>query len=128
MAIEGVSNNNIGDAARVTTKPKSNVEMQGMSVNITETVQKLPVGNRSDSGKKEKVLTEQHIKSAINVANNKVHRTTCEFSYHEATKRVSIKVKDKETDEIIREIPPEEALEMLQKMWEMAGILVDERR
>ena len=55
-------------------------------------------------------------------------RTKCEFSYHEATKRVSIKVMDKETNEVIREIPPEETLEMVEKMWELAGILVDERR
>ena len=35
---------------------------------------------------------------------------------------------DVDTDEVIREIPPEKSLDMLQKMWEMAGILVDERR
>jgi flagellar protein FlaG len=58
----------------------------------------------------------------------KFHRTRCEFSYHEETKRVSIKVFDKDTEEVIREIPPEEALEMVEKMWELAGLLIDERR
>ena len=33
-----------------------------------------------------------------------------------------------DTEEVIREIPSEEALELIQKMWEMAGILVDEKR
>jgi len=33
-----------------------------------------------------------------------------------------------DTDEVIREIPPEKSLDMLQKMLEMAGILVDEKR
>ena len=42
--------------------------------------------------------------------------------------RASIKVVDADTNEVIREIPPEKSLDMLQKMWEMAGILVDERR
>ncbi len=72
------------------------------------------------------------VKSAVNKANNtlkqKHARTKCEFSYHEGTKRISIKVLDKDTDEVIREIPPEETLEMVEKMWELAGILVDERR
>lgn len=72
------------------------------------------------------------VKNAVNKANNtlkqKHARTKCEFSYHEGTKRVSIKVLDKDTDEVIREIPPEETLEMVEKMWELAGILVDERR
>ncbi len=70
------------------------------------------------------------LRTAVNQANSKLKmsRTKCEFSYHEATKRVSIKVMDKETNEVIREIPPEETLEMVEKMWELAGILVDERR
>ena len=35
---------------------------------------------------------------------------------------------DKDTEEIVREIPPEETLEMVEKMWEVAGIMIDERR
>ena len=58
----------------------------------------------------------------------RVAATKCEFSYHEETKRVSIKVIDAETEEVIREIPPEETLEMLSKMWELAGLMVDEKR
>ena len=37
-------------------------------------------------------------------------------------------IKDKETDEVIKEIPSEKALKMLEKAWEIAGILVDEKR
>jgi flagellar protein FlaG len=56
------------------------------------------------------------------------HMTRCEFAYHEETKRISIKVIDRETEEVVREIPPDDTLKMLEKMWEMAGLLVDERR
>lgn len=74
--------------------------------------------------------SEQQIKTAVSEASNKLRgkRTGCEFSYHEKTNRVSIKVFDKDTCEVIREIPPEESLEMLEKIWELAGILVDEKR
>ncbi len=70
------------------------------------------------------------LKSAVKRANDslKATRTRCEFSYHEETNRISIKVYDKETEEVIREIPSEEALELIQKMYEMAGMLVDEKR
>ena len=73
---------------------------------------------------------EQRIRTAVKHANTQMKhaKTRCEFSYHEPTKRVSIKIIDKDTQEIIREIPPEETLEMVEKMWELAGILVDERR
>lgn len=57
-----------------------------------------------------------------------MEHTRCEYSYHKEKNRVSIKVINEDTDEVIREIPPEKSLDMLQKMWEMAGILVDEKR
>lgn len=86
--------------------------------------------NEQEDGRKDSSVTEQQIKNAITRANNKMkyHRTKCEFSYHEETKRVSIKVMDKDTEEVIREIPPEETLEMIERMWELAGLLIDERR
>ncbi len=72
--------------------------------------------------------TRKSVESAMSEANRKLNKTRCEYSYDEPTKRVSIKVYDKETDELIREVPPEKSLEMLQKMWELAGLIVDERR
>ena len=54
--------------------------------------------------------------------------TIAEFGYNEPTNRITIKIKDKDTDEVIKEIPSEKALEMLAKAWELAGILVDEKR
>ena len=77
---------------------------------------------------RERVASEASIKEAANRANRSMERTRCEYSYHKETNRVSIKVIDKDTDKVIREIPPEKSLDMLQKMWEMAGILVDEKR
>ena len=72
----------------------------------------------------------RRLKSAVDHANTtmKQTKTKCEFSYHEETKRVSIKVIDQDTKEVVKEIPPEETLEMIAKMWELAGILVDEKR
>lgn len=71
-----------------------------------------------------------NLKGAIDMANNKLKftQTKCEFKYYEEINRVVIKVLDKETEEVIREIPPEETLELVQKLWELAGIIVDEKR
>lgn len=85
--------------------------------------------NQEQSGK-DGQATEKQIQAAIEHVKraSQMSRTRCEFSYHEATKRVSIKVLDDETNEVIKEIPPEKSLEMVEKMWELAGILVDEKR
>lgn len=79
-------------------------------------------------GEKKHVPSEATISDAVKSANRKMEHTRCEYSYHKETNRVSIKVINDDTDEVIREIPPEKSLDMLQKMWEMAGILVDEKR
>lgn len=86
------------------------------------------IQKQEQAGNEENV--SRRIKSAVDHANQTMRhaRTKCEFAYHEETKRVSIKVIDEETEEVIREIPPEETLEMLSKMWELAGLMVDERR
>lgn len=78
--------------------------------------------------KKAKDPTSTTIASVMSEANQKLSKTRCEYSYDEPTKRVSIKVYDKTTDELIREVPPEKSLEMLQRMWELAGLIVDEKR
>jgi flagellar protein FlaG len=46
-----------------------------------------------------------------------------EIKIHEGTGRILIKVVSQETGEVIREIPPEEMLDLAVKMEEMAGVL-----
>lgn len=81
-------------------------------------------------GKQEEENVSSKIKDALDKVNQKIvpSKTRCEFAYHEDTNRISIKVIDQETEETIKEIPAEETLDMLSKIWEFAGLLVDERR
>ena len=50
------------------------------------------------------------------------------FGIHEKTNRVTIKIVDKKTKEVIKEYPPEKTLDMIAKAWELAGLMVDEKR
>lgn len=78
---------------------------------------------------KEKAINEKEIRAAIDYANKqaKATKTSCEFTYHEKINRVSIKIRDDESNEIIKEIPAEETLEMIEKIWELSGIIVDKK-
>lgn len=80
------------------------------------------------SSGKEKEPAQSSINAAISVLNSQIAKTHCAYAYDEVTRRVSIKVYDDETDELIREVPPEKSLEALKKMWEIAGIIIDEKR
>ena len=74
--------------------------------------------------------SQEEIQNAITSANKRAHfgHTNAQFSYHENTHSISVKIMDAETNEVIKEIPSEETLEMISKMWELAGIMVDEKR
>lgn len=72
---------------------------------------------------------EQQVIKAIELANKSYMSkyTRLEFSIHEKTKEIMVKVFDRATDEIIREIPPEKILDLVAYMWEAAGIIVDDK-
>ena len=50
------------------------------------------------------------------------------FGIHDETNRVTIKIVDKNSKKVLKEFPPEKTLDMLAKLWEVAGIMVDEKR
>ena len=54
--------------------------------------------------------------------------SVAQFGIHEETNHLTIKIVDKETRKVIKELPPEKTLDMIAKVWEMAGLLVDEKR
>ncbi|MDR6726541.1 flagellar protein FlaG [Paenibacillus amylolyticus] len=54
-------------------------------------------------------------------------QTTLDISIHEKTHEIMVKVLNRDTGELIREVPPEKTLDLLAKMMEFAGILVDEK-
>ena len=86
--------------------------------------------NAEALNQKEEENISSKIKDAVDKVNKKIvpSKTRCEFSYHEDTNRISIKVIDQMTEETIKEIPAEETLDMLARIWEFSGLLVDERR
>lgn len=71
---------------------------------------------------------KERIKKAVDDINKKAINSEAIFGIHEATNRVTIKIVDKSTKEVIKELPPEKTLDMIAKVWEMAGIIVDEKR
>ena len=68
------------------------------------------------------------IKKSVEDINKKANHSEAVFGIHEETNRVTIKIVDKETKETIKEFPPEKTLDMIAKVWEMAGLMVDEKR
>lgn len=68
------------------------------------------------------------LKKAVEEINNNSKQTEAIYGIHDDTNRVTIKIVDKKSKEVIKEVPPEQTLDMIAKIWELAGIMVDERR
>ena len=84
-------------------------------------------GNRDDSQAKQTISENSQIRKAVDEINKKAHNSEAVFGIHEAANRVTIKLVDKDTKQVLKEYPPEKTLDMIAKVWEMAGLLVDQK-
>lgn len=107
-------------------------EVAAQTVNLTV---KEDRGNSAPQGEPDMSFVElqqeqtEMIRRSVEEINKKIMKNTeCKFGIHEKTGRVTIKIVDKETNEVVREVPPEKTLEMIAKVWEFVGLLVDEKR
>ncbi|MFB5660991.1 flagellar protein FlaG [Alteribacillus sp. HJP-4] len=53
--------------------------------------------------------------------------TSLKFNVHEDLDRIYVQVLNRDTDEIVREIPPEKFLDMIASFMDQLGLLVDEK-
>ena len=104
-------------------------QMADPSVSIVEaSSEKGNASENADGGENRQAASQEQIRKAVESMNKKMANAEAVFGIHEGTNRVTIKIVDKETKKTIKELPPEKTLDMIAKVWEMAGILVDEKR
>lgn len=75
-------------------------------------------------------VNEKTVSKAVDTVNKKLSNSNaeCKFGVHKATGQITVKVVDKATGDVIREIPSEKILDVVAKALEVAGILMDEKR
>lgn len=98
-----------------------------IQIDTKETDKKGKDGNRDDSQAQQTISENSQIRKAVDEINKKAHNSEAVFGIHEATNRVTIKIVDKDTKKVLKEYPPEKTLDMIAKVWEMAGLLVDKK-
>ncbi len=102
-------------------------EQVDRTTNVVENAGEKGQTGNNEQGKEQQATTEQ-IRKAVEQLNKRIGNSEAIFGIHEATNRVTIKLVDKDTKEVIKELPPEKTLDMIARVWDMAGILVDEKR
>ena len=119
MDVAAQEQNNIYDSTTVKVAAPEKREEQGGGQSSSE---------GGNTPKDQQQASTEQIKKAVEQLNKNLSHSEAVFGIHDATNRVTIKIVDKESKEVIKEIPPEKTLDMIAKAWELAGLLVDERR
>lgn len=95
---------------------------------VTDSYEPSESNNSGNSIQSEQTVNQERLHKAVEELNKKMGNSEAIFGIHEGTNRVTIKIVDKESKEVIKELPPEKTLDMIARVWEMAGIMVDEFR
>jgi len=116
----------VDSTVRVETTDGENTQAQE-SANQSYKTNNKANANDVRSAEEKKAAEHEKIKKAIGKMNAQLPNSEVKFGIHEKTDRVTIKLIDRETKEVIKEFPPEKTLDMIAKCMELAGVLMDEK-
>lgn len=99
---------------------------KAIQVNVTgANVNALDGGKLVEDSQEAKI----QVKDVVNKMNEmlEVNQSASKFIYHEGLERYYVTVVNKETDEVVKEIPPKKFLDAFYEMKKMLGLIVDEK-
>lgn len=73
--------------------------------------------------------TKVKVQEAVDKMNKmlEVNQSTAKFKYHEGLERYYVTVVNRDTDEVVKEIPPKKLLDAFYEMQKLFGMFVDEK-
>ncbi len=94
------------------------------SIKVEATTKKAKL---DENGKE--IVDDEILQKSVEQANKslEVYNRVIERSVHDVTHTVMYTVRDTVTHEVIQEFPPKKIQDMIAKMWELAGLFVDEK-
>ncbi len=137
MSIEKINsiNNNASYQSNAASSVKPTIDTVNKSMDTPEVAEKSIskaveiTGNQRNSDVEiNDSKAAEAIKRAVDEINKQNANKTVQFGIHEQTGRMTIKILNKDTKEVVKEFPAEKTLDLIAKAWEMAGIMVDEKR
>ena len=82
---------------------------------------------KGDLPGEERALTKSQLRVLVEESNKEIPENTLRLELHETSNRLMVKLIDKNTEEVIKEIPSEEFLDMVGRIKEFMGVFLDER-
>lgn len=110
---------NVNPATNVSPQSQENVVREGLSNN----------SSKGTYAQKDIKVDGREVKNMVDGLNKLIKNadTHLEYEKHEKLNEYVIRIVDNETKEVVKEIPPKKILDMVAKMCEMIGIIVDKK-
>ena len=118
--------NNTGTDA-LTKNAESNVAVKRPTLENLKVETPAKKARLDEHGKE--IVDDEILKKSVEQANKslEMYNRVIERSVHDVTHTVMYTVRDTVTNEVIQEFPPKKIQDMIAKMWELAGLFVDEK-
>ena len=97
------------------------------SVSTNSNIEKLTFES-SNTSKQQEVSFEK-LNKAVDAMNEflKIEKRSAQFVFHEGLDKYYVRLVNAETEEVVKEIPPEKLLDAFYEMQKLAGMIVDEK-
>lgn len=125
QTVESFQNSQVSTDSAKATIASSKLKEEGSATANLKPVDELidTKGELSHEGMKEK------LKEAVDSINEflQTDRKTSKFVFHEGLHKYYVRLVNADTEEVIKEIPPERLLDAFYQMQKLAGMIVDEK-
>lgn len=118
----------------VNSEVRSNQSSQtGSSIRTSKPSNQNSIEDHIEASVTDKVLRVENEKEMVDNSIEQANKSLKQFhriierNVHETTKSIMYTIRDTDTDEVIAEFPPRKIQDMIAKMWELAGLFVDEK-
>lgn len=126
-----ISVNNSVDTTQLrnTSNVSSDIKIVATTQQGSEQVAQKPITEAVSQQLDNSEETKKKVQEAVNKMNEMldVNNSTSKFMYHDGLERYYVTVVDRETDEVVKEIPPKKLLDAFYEMQKMLGMIVDEK-
>ncbi|WP_418301540.1 flagellar protein FlaG [Lysinibacillus fusiformis] len=125
IASQGQSNDTI-------TAP-TNTKAMNVQENITPNVSKVTdsqlVVEKATTVGEEQDISKEKLQQAVDVVNEflEINNSSSKFIYHEGLERYYVTIVNRDTEEVVKEIPPKKILDAFYEMQKLLGMIVDEK-
>lgn len=98
------------------------------STELKQSDKNVKTNEKSMSNESNDTVNEEELKKAVEKVNNFLEDNVhIEYEKHDKFNTMIVKLVNNDTKEVIREIPSKKILDMVAKMCELAGVLIDKK-